>query len=235
MRKSFGKFTLMLFTVSGLALTGTQPVQAQNLVDKIKGLIIKEDDGKAKPHETLEAPFSTDGQTTTNNQDSLLFLYDKELTGTKDGNILSRAHRTEEQMSEWVMGVTTNLLSFDFRDAQNHINKYQTLFLRPALKQYVRQLNNTEVIKAMKQSHLESIAMFEDMPLVVNKGNFQGVYRWVFDFPINMTFRYSGDRPNPKARETTIVMQVKMRVARVPTEKGLDGALIESWTMERIK
>ncbi len=236
MRKSIKKMALMCCCVSSFALAHIDVAHAQqqnpSFTDKVKALFFKNDDGRLKPHETLEAPFATDGQTTNSKKDSLMFLYDKELTGTTDGNILSKAHRTDAQMSEWAMAVVTNVLSFDYREAQAHINKYQSVFTRPALKQYIQQINQSEIVRAMKQSGLVSVAMFEEMPLVQNKGKFEGVYRWVFDFPVTITFRYTGKRARKNASEHTIIMRVKMRVTRVPTEKGLDGALVESWQME---
>jgi hypothetical protein len=235
MRKSIKTMALICCCVSSLALTHVDTAhaqqQSQSLTDKVKGLFNKNDDN-LKPHETLEAPFATDGQTTAGNKNSLMFLYDKELTGTTDGNLLSKAHRTDAQMSEWAMAVVTNLLSFDYREAQAHINKYQSLFTRPALAEYIQQVNRSEIVRAMKQSGLVSVAMFEEMPLVQNKGVSAGIYRWVFDFPVTVTFRYTGKRARKNASEHTIIMQVKMRAARVPSDKGLDGALIESWTME---
>jgi|GEM_PF-3516336 len=235
MRKSIKKMALICCCVSNFALTPMDAAYAQqqnqSLTDKVKGLFNK-DDGELKPHETLEAPFATDGQTTAGNKGSLMFLYDKELTGTTDGNLLSKAHRTDAQMSEWAMAVVTNLLSFDYREAQAHINKYQSLFTRPALAEYVQQMNRSEIVRAMKQSGLVSVAMFEEMPLVQNKGVSGGIYRWVFDFPVTVTFRYTGKRARKNASEHTIIMQVKMRAARVPSEIGLDGALVESWQME---
>lgn len=235
MRKSIKKMALICCCVSSFALTPMDAAYAQqqnqSLTDKVKGLFNK-DDGELKPHETLEAPFATDGQTTAGNKGSLMFLYDKELTGTTDGNLLSKAHRTDAQMSEWAMAVVTNLLSFDYREAQAHINKYQSLFTRPALAEYVQQMNRSEIVRAMKQSGLVSVAMFEEMPLVQNKGVSGGIYRWVFDFPVTVTFRYTGKRARKNASEHTIIMQVKMRAARVPSEIGLDGALVESWQME---
>lgn len=199
--------------------------------------LFEKDDGTLKPHETLEAPFATDGQTeSSRNKDSLLFLYDKELTGTNDGNILAKAHRTDEQMAAWVMSVVTNLLSFDYSQAQQHINKYQGLFHRPALVEYIKEINASEIVKAMRQGGLASVAIFEDVPEVQNKGNFDGVFRWTFDFPVSVTFRRtSGQGLKRDEVMQTIVTQIKMRIGRVPTKDGFDGALIESWQMEVLK
>ena len=232
------KSALLLFTAGALCF-GALSASAQSPIDKIKGVFAKEDDGSLKPHETLEAPFSTDGQvdapTTKKNKNSLMFLYDQELTGSKDGNILSKPHRTDAQISEWVQIVVTNLMSFDYKTAQDHINKYQGLFDRPALIQYVNEMNKSDIVKAMRQNGLVSVAMFDEMPVVINKGNFEGVYRWLFDFPVKITFRYTGKNARKNASEHTIVMQVKMRVGRSPSTKGADGGIIESWTMERIE
>lgn len=235
MRKSIKKMALICGCLSSFALADINAAHAQqpepSLIDRAKSLFNK-DDGSLRPHETLEAPFETDGQNTAGDKNSLMFLYDKELTGTTDGNLLSKAHRTDAQMSEWAMAVVTNVLSFDYREAQAHINKYQSVFTRPALREYIQQINKSEIVRAMKQSGLVSVAMFEEMPLVQNKGKTEGIYRWTFDFPVTVTFRYTGKRARKNASEHTIIMRVKMRVTRVPTEKGLDGALVESWAME---
>ncbi|MAH04377.1 MAG: DotI/IcmL family type IV secretion protein [Pseudomonadota bacterium] len=229
------KKTLLLAVMSAALIGSSLPAAAQSPLDKLKNVFSKEDDGKLKPHETLQAPFSTDGQVETKNKGSLMFLYDQELTGTKDGNILSKPHRTDAQMGEWVQIVVTNLLSFNYKQAQEHINKYQGLFKRGALVQYVNEVNKSDIVKAMRQNGLESVAMFDEMPIVQNKGNFQGIYRWTFDFPVTITFRYTGKNARRNASEHTIVMQVKMRVGRAASDKGADGGIIESWSMERIK
>ena len=125
MRKTFKKTLLLSICLLGFTAVYSQAVHAESVKDKITGLFSKKDDGEPKPHETLRAPFDTSGQLDNSNKKSLMFLYDKELTGNNDGNILARAHRTDAQMSEWAMAVVTNLLSFDYREAQAHINKYQ--------------------------------------------------------------------------------------------------------------
>jgi hypothetical protein len=133
------------------------------------------------------------------------------------------------------MAVVTNLLSFDYREAQAHINQYQVLFDRPALHQYVESINKSDIVRAMKQEGLVSVAMFEEMPLVQNKANMQGSFRWTFDFPVTVTFRFTGRNARKNASYHTIVMNVKMRAARINPDKGLDGVILESWAMERIK
>tara|TARA_R110002124_G_scaffold287216_1_gene471329 strand:- start:14293 stop:15003 length:711 start_codon:yes stop_codon:yes gene_type:complete len=236
MQKALKRTLLLSACILGLSTAHATNVNAESLKEKISGLFSKtEGDGVLKPHETLRAPFDTDGQLNNSKKDSLMFLYDKELTGNNDGNILARAHRTDAQMSEWAMAVVTNLLSFDYREAQGHINKYQVLFDRPALHQYIESINKSDIVRAMKQNGWISVAMFEDMPLVQNKANFQGSYRWTFDFPVSVTFRDTRRNAPKDASLRTIVMNIKMRAARVSPEKGLDGVVLESWAMERIK
>jgi hypothetical protein len=235
MRKTFKKTLLLSICLLGFTASYGQAVQAESIKDKITGLFFKKDDSEPKPHETLRAPFDTGGQLNNGNKKSLMFLYDKELTGNDDGNVLARAHRTDAQMSEWAMAVVTNLLSFDYREAQAHINQYQVLFDRPALHQYVESINKSDIVRAMKQEGLVSVAMFEEMPLVQNKANMQGSFRWTFDFPVTVTFRFTGRNARKNASYHTIVMNVKMRAARINPDKGLDGVILESWAMERIK
>jgi hypothetical protein len=235
MRKTFKKTLLLSICLLGFTAVYGQAVHAESVKDKITGLFSKKDDGESKPHETLRAPFDTSGQLDNSNKKSLMFLYDKELTGNNDGNILARAHRTDAQMSEWAMAVVTNLLSFDYREAQAHINKYQSLFDRPALHQYVKAINKSDIVRAMKENGLVSVAMFEEMPLVQNKANFKGSFRWTFDFPVTVTFRYTGRNTRKNASYHTIKMNVKMRAARIDPSKGLDGVVLETWAMERIE
>ena len=214
MQKALKRTLLLSACILGLSTAHATNVNAESLKEKISGLFSKtEGDGVLKPHETLRAPFDTDGQLNNSKKDSLMFLYDKELTGNNDGNILARAHRTDAQMSEWAMAVVTNLLSFD----------------------YIESINKSDIVRAMKQNGWISVAMFEDMPLVQNKANFQGSYRWTFDFPVSVTFRDTRRNAPKDASLRTIVMNIKMRAARVSPEKGLDGVVLESWAMERIK
>ena len=104
--------TVTLGLILNFGLTSS-PAQAESFLNYILPSIFGEPDTGPKPEDTLRAPF---GGPTPKNQTKteagLMNMYD-EMPGNKNTDMVSVAHRSPDQVGEWITGIVTQVMTID--------------------------------------------------------------------------------------------------------------------------
>lgn len=144
---------------------------------------------------------------------------------------LDRPHRNEASVNDWVTGAVSQALTFTlagYAPLQHELSVFMT---HNAMENYRTFLETTRILGVMQTRRLDLHAFVTDLPTLVAAGTAGGVYHWVYDVPVNLTFlppgavSYEDLDPGQYVSET---LTLRLQIGRV-AEGGREGIVIESW------
>lgn len=134
---------------------------------------------------------------------------------------LNEPYLTVPEVLQWVSDVLQKSFVYDFRNYNNQVKAASQYFTPDGWKTFLNQLNiyvNYNTVQANKVFVQGTPAAV----LLVNRGeNSAGVYTWIIQMPIKLTF--SGYKPLPSK-----TLPLEVRVVRVPTANNLMGVAIDN-------
>ena len=143
---------------------------------------------------------------------------------------LDKPHRADRELKGWISGAVSESLSIDplrFNDVRQAVQGY---FTTSGLKQYEDYLNTSGLLQNLRDRNNRMNVFLEDQPLLLNASDVNGVYRWLYQVPVTLTFiprgavNASQDMVNRK-----ITLRVQLR--RVSARAAQDEMQIESWSV----
>jgi hypothetical protein len=156
-------------------------------------------------------------------------------------------HRPSADIAKWVENILPDLMSYE---ADRYKEQYKTkvlLFNPTAKAAYLKFLKESNFIKTLETGRYDINAFVEEIPMIMNEGDVEGRYRWLYKTRVMVTYVSKGatDYKLVKDGETvTQTMHVTVQVGRAkPSElpqlpEGMDnqhGLMIESFDVKVIK
>lgn len=146
---------------------------------------------------------------------------------------LSMPHRTDKEISDWLISAISESLSFKNQDINTDLQSTRDYFNNQGHSQYLEALRQQNIIPALQSGRFIVINYVDGMPLLINEGAIDGRYRWLFEVPVTLTFLPRGTtnyaNAEPENKNVTFIMQV----GRIEKADFLDiGIKIESWALK---
>jgi hypothetical protein len=172
------------------------------------------------PYETLTAPFANDEAS------------QKERAKEKLDD-LSKPHRTQREIGNWLGMKTSDLLTFKADTYQQYLRDIEPSFSQDGLTAYTAFLQEHTIMKVLGTGQYDITTIKQGEPLLLNEGAIDGRYRWLFEVPVMISYikRNITDYKNvtPVNRTYTIRLQLG-RVQDVSQDVSNEhGLLIESF------
>lgn len=209
--------SIRVLSVIVLCAMIAQPAQAS-----ILNLLFPSIQPKAPgPEETLEAPF-TDIPLEQLEQTTLGSLY-YDLDGAES---LSVSHRIAVDIGDWLNNAVVEALSLEPGapyDAEAHFAPF-------GQQQYEQFLQESNINQALETNRYRMSSYIEGEPLLLNQGNIEGRYRWLFRVPAVFSFieRRAEGYQGVKAINQRAVLEVQ--VGRAEDAGGDHNVWIERWS-----
>jgi len=150
---------------------------------------------------------------------------------TADGRIMELKSTEDPYMSEsalltWATEAATETMSFGFHDYQRRLQTSSKHFTQRGWETFATALTKNRVIETVQALQQVVSAEPRSAPYIVQKGVFDGKYRWIVKLPLKVTYRAgTGSRvDNP---DVTLVID------RVDQLENSDGVAIEQWTLNQ--
>ncbi len=178
------------------------------------------------PAKTLEAPFADKEAIKNDKQPALA-----------DNVPLNLPHRSDKQIASWLTGTVADTLTFDKIDPQDDYNEIRKFFDDKGWQQFNDYLVESKV-QAVLDSRRYSLRSFvEEPPLLINKGEVSGVYKWLYEVPVMVTYLAAGQTKYDGAKQEPVTQTiiVKLQIARTGNPDDGDGLVIESWSGRLLK
>ena len=153
--------------------------------------------------------------------------------GGADSLPLNKVHRTHKELQGWVNRVISEALSFDTSMYVENKKTVEIYFNRAGFAQYESYLESSGILKSLADNNYRMSLFAEDKPLLLNGSEVNGIYRWLYQMPVTISFlpRNLSDLRNTKEQAKNKKIMLRLQVRRVPAADNIDEMQVESWTV----
>src|SRR5690606_16457379 len=136
-----------------------------------------------------------------------------------------------QEVAMQLSNIIAESLSFTKDDYRAITDAMQIYFTPSGYKQYTEFLNASAFEKALSSQNLQTGAYIEGDPLEITRGVYGGVFKWVFEVPVTVSFidrgaqTYRDGATTPENRRFTLRAQFR----RVADPNDPDAIRIEIW------
>ena len=137
---------------------------------------------------------------------------------------LTMSNMTNQAILSWSTTSITEIMTIGFGDLDTKIPKQKIRFTKNGWNSYIKAFINEGIGAAFKQHQLVLTTVPANTPVILWQGiNEEGVYEWVVQMPIIMTYATNGDVTAQKRSVVTLT------IMRVPVEDNPWGIAISNW------
>lgn len=208
---------------------------------KLFGAPSEEGAGGPPPEKTLQAPFGNGKSSPpkTESQKDLMTIYEHNGRDQNSTEALDKAHRSPEQVGEWVAGVVTDAFSVNPLTWAEDSKKIEKVFLPYGFQEYQSYLTRMGLLASLEGNKMRLQAITDGTPTLLKEASLDGVYHWVYRVPLLLTYYDQKMKKIEKGERLTAQSQkviVEVQVGRVPMDmKNLEsevmGVAIERWSV----
>ena len=127
--------------------------------------------------------------------------------------------------------VVAEALSFNKNNYALNIEQNRKYFTPEGYEQYLRFINGLSLQQSLAERDLQSGVIFENAPLELTSGVFDGRYKWVFETPIVVSLipRTSETYRNQAIQPINRRFLLRTQFSRVPDPADAEAVRIEIW------
>jgi hypothetical protein len=147
---------------------------------------------------------------------------------------LDKAHRSNRELQAWLNTVVSESLFFhldNYEEIQKTIRPY---FTDTGYAQYQDYLTRAEILKSLRQNNYRLSVFVEAQPLLLRDMPLKGVYRWLYQVPITISY-FPKDNNSLLKNSSNMVnkkLSLTVQLARVKLPDDPDAVQIESWNVK---
>jgi hypothetical protein len=190
------------------------------------------------------SPFAPDEKRAKSGNMDLMNLKTQQDQAIESSMDINVPQRSLNNVNEWVVEFISTALNFDEKDMQQKMDKVRPYFTPQAWQQFSNFLQTEGLISAVSESPIRVSGVVFNTPLLLFKGNPQGVYQWSVSAPViisfiavdsEVKFDPSGKPILKKNQSDSIQMNIRLDLSRTDpnnpnnTSYGRDLAVI-GWT-----
>ena len=152
---------------------------------------------------------------------------DRFFATTADGRLIRMVPLNEPNMNDaalisWAARASSDVMTFGFHDYQKRLQDSSAYFTRRGWQSFSEALDRSRVMEGVQQAQRVVTAAPKSAPVIVQQGLVDGVYRWVVNLPLIVTYQ-SGTA----TQSDTI--NVELVIVRVSTLDSPSGVGIQQW------
>lgn len=210
---------ILIFAVLSLVIIVPSSAEAGWLEFFFPSLAVKEPD----PSETLQAPFAADPNTEG----------PAAAPGTSlpvNAVPLDKPHRSVTTVGEWVQGVLPEIMTIAGADYKAELEKTAPYFDKIGRQEFMTFLQEKGIQRVLDSKRFHVRGFVQDVPFLLNEGELDGSYRWLFEIPVMVTYLDSSmvDYKNADPVSQRIILTVQ--AGRSHQAQNSEGLLIERWS-----
>lgn len=217
---------LLLFSFVFICFAGVQPARAGVFEFFFPMLKKKEPD----PSQTLQAPFAV-GNTENDSAQSNGVAGQPVVKPLPENAIpMNNPHRSTAQITEWVVMVVSEAMTFDKDDASVNLRSTTGYFNTLGRSQYEQFLKDSRLRNVIDSNKYHVRSYVRDAPILLNEGEVNGYYRWLYEVPVMVSYMGRTDKDYRKASPVNQQMTVTLQVGRSPRATDPAGIVVETWS-----
>lgn len=148
-----------------------------------------------------------------------------------DNASLTIQNHSSPEVAQMLLDMIAESLSFTGATYDRNIAAVEPYFTPSGYRQYKEFLAGSGFAQTLSQQNLQAGAYIQGAPLEINRGAYNGAFKWVFEVPVTISFvptqfnTYRGD--TVRAQNRKIVLRVQL--TRVADPRNPDAVRIEIW------
>lgn len=152
---------------------------------------------------------------------------DRFFATTADGRLIRMLPLNEPNMNDaalvsWAARAGTDVMTFGFHDYQRRLQEASNYFTRRGWQSFSEALDRSRVMEGVQQAQRVVTAAPKSAPVITQQGLVNGIYRWVVELPLTVTYQ-SGTATQSETLNVTLV------IVRVSTLDSPSGVGIQQW------
>ncbi len=146
---------------------------------------------------------------------------------TEDGRLMPMISLSEPNLStpalmSWVAQSSTEVMTFGFNDYRRRLQEASRNFTRRGWESFTQALQSSRIIEIVETNQQVLTAAPQGAPILQSQGEVNGVYQWVVQVPMVLTYQSGSATRSDRLLVTAVVV----RVPRLETPNGVG---IEQW------
>lgn len=152
---------------------------------------------------------------------------DRFFATTADGRLIRMIPLNEPNMNDaaivsWSARAASDVMTFGFHDYQRRLQESSTYFTRRGWQSFTEALDRSRVMEGVQKTQQVVTAAPKSAPVIIQQGLVDGVYRWIIELPLIVTYQ-SG------TAQQSDTLNVQLVVVRVSTLDSPSGVGIQQW------
>lgn len=142
-------------------------------------------------------------------------------------------HRTARELGLWVSQSVSEVLTFDASNYDEQLKKAEPYFSAPGYREFQTYLQQADLRNTLQHTNLKANVVVEQAPLLLNSGAVSGVFRWLYEVPVTVSYTPLNQReikPNA-AGDMSRKLTVRLQLGRHDDAALGEGVRIETWAV----
>ena len=133
---------------------------------------------------------------------------------------VSQPNMKTADVMQWAMNAVTSAYSYDYVNYRAELQNAQKYFTNYGWSSYMRALNSSNNLLALKQRKMVIVAKVVGQPKILAQGILSGAYAWKFQMPVLITYQLP---PYDAASQFSNPLLVTVIVQRQEVLQGYQG------------
>ncbi len=152
---------------------------------------------------------------------------DRFFATTSDGRLvrmipLGQPNLNDAALVSWSARAASEIMTFGFHDYQRRLQESSTYFTRRGWQSFTEALDRARIIETVEQNQQIVTAAPQQAPVIIQQGLINGIYRWVVELPLIVTYQSGSSQQSD-------VIKVRLIIVRVSTLDNPSGIGIQQW------
>jgi hypothetical protein len=138
---------------------------------------------------------------------------------------------SERELQNWVTMVVSESLAFQSGSVFPTYVRVADFYEREGMRQYQEFLKESNIVTNVMERGYQLSVLVEQQPLLLNSGALGGVYRWLYQVPITISFVPANvsDLYGQDSQIVTRKLTLRVQIKRTPKQYDPNAIQIESW------
>lgn len=152
---------------------------------------------------------------------------DRFFATTADGRLIRMVPLNEPNMNDaaivsWAARAASDVMTFGFHDYQRRLQESSLYFTRRGWQSFTEALDRSRIMEGVQKSQQVVTAAPKSAPVIVQQGLVDGIYRWVVQLPLIVTYQSGTAQQSDN-------LNVQLVIVRVSTLDSPSGVGIQQW------
>ena len=148
---------------------------------------------------------------------------------------LVAAHRSEDEIKNYLMVITSEILSFNRNNFSETMKTVRPYFTNGGFQKYQKYLLDSGIAETVRVQDVSLSSYVDVPPFFINSSALNNVFKWVYDVPVVISYTPLGRPSDERVGESAgNEVYVRLQLTRAPDpENEFNGMKIEDWTISR--